>query len=45
MDLVVLENKLYEILQLVELAQSDHPEDYNLDEVWKEITSILEEIS
>jgi len=44
MDLALLATELLEIRDLVELAQSDHPEDYNLDEVHRKLTGILEEV-
>ena len=44
MDKYELENKLYEILSLIELAQSDHPEDYNLSECQQMIQDCIEEV-
>jgi hypothetical protein len=44
MDIVAIESSLYEILSLVELAQSDHPEDYTLDEIQRELTLLIMEV-
>ena len=44
MDKYELENRLYEILSLIELAQSDHPEDYTLDEIQRGITLLILEV-
>lgn len=44
MDLAAVENKLYEIRDLVELAQSDHPEDYNLDEIHRMVVDLIMEV-
>jgi hypothetical protein len=44
MDLDLLVAELLEVRDLVEVSQSDHPEDYNLDEVHKKLTGILEEV-
>ena len=44
MDRMIVERKLYEILSLIELAQSDHPEDYNLDECHTMILQCIEEV-
>jgi hypothetical protein len=38
-----LVNDLYEIRDLVELAEADHPEDYNLEQVYVKLTKILED--
>ena len=44
MDKYELENNLYMILSLIELAQSDHPEDYTLDEIQRELTLLIMEV-
>lgn len=44
MDMEAVANELNDILPLIELAQSDHPEDYNLDIIHERVTKILEEI-
>lgn len=43
MGLEQVVSELVDLLPLIELAQSDHPEDYNLDIIHERITKILEE--
>ena len=44
MDSAVVENKLYDIKELIELAMADHPEDYNLGRCFYLIEEVIMEV-
>ena len=44
MDLAAVENKLYDIKELIELAMVEHPEDYNLGQCFYLIEELIIEV-